>query len=166
MSVEYITVEHEGWVQATESSCIITIGFVPSIIDTHKRYYLPNMDIDYDSFYELNHEQTTWHRLIVWNVPDVPDEVAKIHEVFRRIGGYTRVERIYDEKYGDDTPLTIWFDTWNVNEFTNRLVAELTMCDIYNQRVSSYDKRYVTMVYQFDDKSAEREVFVELSWEN
>lgn len=166
MSVEYITFARGGRLQSMDSSNITSIGFAPPIVDTHKKYFLPNMELDYCSFRELNHKPTTWNRLIIWNVPDVHAEVAKVHEVFRRIGGYTRLERIYDEKYGDDAPISIVFDTWNVNDFTNRLCDELVMCDIYNQHVASYDKHYVTMFYQFDDGSAEREVFVELSWEN
>ena len=164
MSIEYISM-HVGDVSTAIRSPITSIRFVPESTNTRKTYYLTDMDIDPEQFYTLNRNKNTWRRLIIWNVPDGDKHVAEVCEVFRRIGGFTRIERLYTDKYRDDEPISITFDTWNVNDFTDRLVEELTSCDIHNRDVSSYDKRYVTLFYCVDGQRMERELFVELSWE-
>ena len=48
---------------------------------------------------------------------------------------------------------------------SQKIVHELDMCDIHNQHVACYDKHYVTLFYDFDDRYGKREVFLELSWD-
>jgi hypothetical protein len=143
---------------------LTNVRFSPSIMDIHKKYYLHDLDANEDDYLPFTNE-TTWRRLIIWNVPEGAEYIAEIKEVFGQIGGFNRIERLRADKYGDDAPVSIVFNTWNVNVFTERLVDELDMCDIHNQHVSSYDKHYVTLFYEFDDMYGEREVFLELSWE-
>ena len=164
MSVEYIEIQCCEPVSAVEAR-LTNVRFSPSIMDIHKKYYLHELDANEDDYLTLNTNETTWRRLIIWNVPEGAEYIAEISEVFRQIGGFSRIERLHSEKYGDDAPVSIVFNTWNVNVFTERLVDELAMCDIHNQHVSSYDKHYVTLFYEFDDMYGEREVFLELSWE-
>ena len=164
MSVEYIAIQCGEMVAAAGSS-LTNVGFSPSIVDIRKKYYLHDFDTNEDHYLPLNTNDTTWRRLIIWNVPEGAEYIAEIKDVFRHIGGFTRIERLHTEKYGDDAPVSIVFNSWNVNAFTDRLVDELDMCDIHNQHVSSYDKHYVTLFYEFDDRYGEREVFLELSWE-
>ena len=144
---------------------LTNVRFSPSIVDIRKKYYLHDLDANKDDYLPLNNNETTWRRLIIWNVPEGAEYIAEIKEVFSQIGGFSRIERLRSDKYGDDAPVSIVFNTWNVNVFTERLVDELVMCDIHNQHVSSYDKHYVTLFYEFDDMYGEREVFLELSWE-
>ena len=144
---------------------LTNVRFSPSIVDIRKKYYLHDLDANKDDYLPLNNNETTWRRLIIWNVPEGAEYIAEIKEVFSQIGGFSRIERLRSDKYGDDAPVSIVFNTWNVNVFTERLVDELAMCDIHNQHVSSYDKHYVTLFYEFDDMYGEREVFLELSWE-
>lgn len=164
MSIEYIST-YVGAVSTAIRSPITSMRFVPEITHPHKTYYQFDMDVDTEHFYTLNRNKKTWRRLIIWNVPDGDKHVAEVCEVFRHIGEFTRIERLYVDKYGDDAPISITFDTWNVNDFTDRLVEELTSCDIHNRDVSPYDKRYVTLFYCVDGQRRERELFVELSWE-
>ena len=164
MSVEYIEIQCGEMVSAVEAR-LTNVRFSPSIMDIHKKYYLHELDANEDDYLTLNTNETTWRRLIIWNVPEGAEYIAEISEVFRQIGGFSRIERLHSEKYGDDAPVSIVFNTWNVNAFTERLVDELDMCDIHNQHVCSYDKHYVTLFYEFDDMYGEREVFLELSWE-
>ena len=165
MSIDYITMHYVEAASTDIGAPLITIGFVPTIIDTHKTYHLDDLDVNDADYYTLNRNKDTWRRLIIWNAPDGHEHMAEISEVFRRIGGFTRIERLYADKYGDDAPISILFDTWNVNDFTNRLVDELTICDIHNRRASPFDKRYVTMFYGVDGQIRDREIFVEISWE-
>ena len=164
MSVEYIEIQCGEMVSAVGTR-LTNVRFSPSIMDIHKKYYLHELDANEDDYLPLNNNETTWRRLIIWNVPEGAEYIAEISEVFRQIGGFSRIERLHSEKYGDDAPVSIVFNTWNLNVFTERLVDELAMCDIHNQHVSSYDKHYVTLFYEFDDRYGEREVFLELSWE-
>ena len=164
MSVEYIAIQCGETVSAVGTR-LTNVRFSPSIMDIHKKYYLHELDANEDDYLPLNNNETTWRRLIIWNVPEGAEYIAEISEVFRQIGGFSRIERLHSEKYGDDAPVSIVFNTWNLNVFTERLVDELAMCDIHNQHVSSYDKHYVTLFYEFDDMYGEREVFLELSWE-
>jgi len=163
MSVQYIEIQCGEMVSAVGAR-LTNVRFSPSIMDIHKKYYLHDLDANEDDYLPFTNE-TTWRRLIIWNVPEGAEYIAEISEVFRQIGGFSRIERLRADKYGDDAPVSIVFDTWNVNVFTERLVDELDMCDIHNQHVSSYDKHYVTLFYEFDDMYGEREVFLELSWE-
>ena len=164
MSVEYIEIQCGEMVSAVGAR-LTNVRFSPSIVDVRKKYYLHDLDANEDDYLPLNNNETTWRRLIIWNVPEGAEYIAEIKEVFSQIGGFIRIERLRADKYGDDAPVSIVFDTWNVNVFTERLVDELVMCDIHNQHVSSYDKHYVTLFYEFDDMYGEREVFLELSWE-
>ena len=164
MSVEYIEIQSGEKVSAVGTR-LTNVRFSPSIMDIHKKYYLHELDANEDDYLPLNNNETTWRRLIIWNVPEGAEYIAEISEVFRQIGGFSRIERLRADKYGDDAPVSIVFNTWNVNVFTERLVDELAMCDIHNQHVCSYDKHYVTLFYEFDDMYGEREVFLELSWE-
>jgi len=164
MSVEYIEIQCGEPVSAVGAR-LTNVRFSPSIMDIHKKYYLHDLDANEDDYLPLNTNETTWRRLIIWNVPEGAEYIAEISEVFRQIGGFSRIERLHSEKYGDDAPVSIVFNTWNLNVFTERLVDELAMCDIHNQHVSCYDKHYVTLFYEFDDMYGEREVFIELSWE-
>ena len=164
MSVEYIEIQCGEMVSAVGTR-LTNVRFSPSIMDIHKKYYLHDLDANEDDYLPLNNNETTWRRLIIWNIPEGAEYIAEISEVFRQIGGFSRIERLHAEKYGDDAPVSIVFNTWNLNAFTERLVDELAMCDIHNQHVASYDKHYVTLFYEFDDMYGEREVFLELSWE-
>lgn len=164
MSVEYIEIQCCEPVSAVGTR-LTNVRFSPSIMDIHKKYYLHDLDANEDDYLPLNNNETTWRRLIIWNVPEGAEYIAEISEVFRQIGGFSRIERLRADKYGDDAPVSIVFNTWNLNVFTERLVDELAMCDIHNQHVCSYDKHYVTLFYEFDDRYGEREVFLELSWE-
>ena len=164
MSVEYIAIQC-GEMVSSAGARLTNVRFSPSIVDIRKKYYLHDFDSNEDEYLTLNDNETTWRRLIIWNVPEGAEYIAEISEVFRHIGGFSRIERLHNEKYGDDAPVSILFNTWNVNAFTNRLVDELAMCDIHNQHVSCYDKHYVTLFYEFDDRYGEREVFLELSWD-
>ena len=163
MSVEYIEIQCGEKVSAVGAR-LTNVRFSPSILDIHKKYYLHDLDANEDDYLPFTNE-TTWRRLIIWNVPEGAEYIAEIKEVFGQIGGFNRIERLRADKYGDDAPVSIVFNTWNVNAFTERLVDELDMCDIHNQHVCSYDKHYVTLFYEFDDMYGEREVFLELSWE-
>lgn len=164
MSVEYIEIQSGEMVSAVGTR-LGNVGFSQSIAGICKKYYLDDLDANEAKYRTLNTNDTTWRRLIIWNVPEGAEYIAEISEVFRKIGGFSRIERLRNDKYGDDAPVSIVFNTWNVNAFTNMLVDELAMCDIHNQHVCSYDKQYVTLFYEFDDMYGEREVFLELSWE-
>lgn len=164
MSVEYIEIQCCEPVSAVGAR-LANVGFSQSIAGICKKYYLDDLDANEAKYRTLNTNDTTWRRLIIWNVPEGAEYIAEISEVFRQIGGFTRIERLRADKYGDDAPVSIVFNTWNVNAFTNMLVDELAMCDIHNQHVCSYDKHYVTLFYEFSDLYGEREVFLELSWD-
>lgn len=164
MSVEYIEIQCCEPVSAVGTR-LGNVGFSQSIAGICKKYYLDDLDANEAKYRTLNTNDTTWRRLIIWNVPEGAEYIAEISEVFRQIGGFTRIERLRADKYGDDAPVSIVFNTWNVNAFTNMLVDELAMCDIHNQHVCSYDKHYVTLFYEFSDLYGEREVFLELSWD-
>jgi hypothetical protein len=127
-------------------------------------YYSPGITNDAEDIRELTDQ--SWYRLVIRDALRKTDnDIANIYRSFRAIGEFETISCL-ETNDDDNGVMTIAFSSWTDNMFTQRLVAELEMCDIHNLFVTKCDKQYVTMFYDAADGQGRNEIRVSLSWKN
>jgi hypothetical protein len=140
-----------------------SFGFY-SAIHPQKICYSPGITNDAEDIKILTNQ--SWCRLVIRDaLRKNDDDIANIYRSFRSIGEFENISCL-ETNDDDDGVMSIIFSTWTDNMFTQRLVAELEMCDIHNLFVAKYDKQYVTMFYDAADGQGRNELRVSLSWKN
>jgi hypothetical protein len=125
-------------------------------------YYSPGITNDVEDIRVLTNN--SWRRLVIRDaLCQTNNDIVNIYRAFRSIGEFNNISCL---ETNDDGIISILFSTWTDNMFTQNLVAELEMCDIHNNYVSSCEKQYVTMFYDAADGKGKNEIRVSLSWKN
>ena len=140
-----------------------SFGFY-SAIHPQKIYYSPGITNDAEDIHVIAGH--SWYRLVIRDALRKTDnDIANIYRSFRAIGEFETISCL-ETNDDDDGIMTIAFSSWTDNMFTQRLVAELEMCDIHNLFVAKSDKQYVTMFYDAADGQGRNELRVSLSWKH